>query len=82
MPKSKTRKKPSNSRYGLYPQKKQKVKPHPKWFAPLMLGIMAVGVLVIVWNMFHSSGDAYDPKIMWVGMGLIAGGFFGISFWR
>jgi Cell division protein CrgA len=82
MPKSKSRKKPSKQRYGLYPQRKQKTKASPKWFAPVMLAIMGLGVAIIVWNFFRGSGDAYDPRVMWVGLGLIAGGFFGISFWR
>ena len=82
MPKSKGRKKPVTKRYGLHPQRKQRTKPSPRWFAPLMLTLMVVGIAVIVWNFFRGSGNGFDPRVMWVGLGLIAAGFFGVSFWR
>jgi hypothetical protein len=81
MPKSKGRKKPSKQRYELHPHRKQTTKASPRWYAPLMLVIMGLGVAVIVWN-FLRGNDGFDPGIMWLGLGLIAGGFFGISFWR
>jgi Cell division protein CrgA len=82
MPKSKTRKKPSNQRYNLHPARKQRSKPSPRWFAPAMVALMALGVGVIVWNFFRAGGNEFDPGVMWLGLGLIAGGFFGISFWK
>jgi len=79
MPKSKGRKKPNKQRYELHPHRKQRAKASPRWYAPLMLVIMAAGVIVIVWNFMRTDND---PLVMWLGLGLIAGGFFGISFWR
>ena len=79
MPKSKGRKKPNKQRYELHPHRKQRAKASPRWYAPLMLVIMAAGVIVIVWNFMRTDND---PRVMWLGLGLIAGGFFGISFWR
>jgi len=82
MPKSKTRKKPSKQRYNLHPHRKQRTSASPKWFAPEMIGLMGLGVAVIVWNFFRASGEGFNPGVMWLGLGLIAGGFFGISFWK
>ena len=79
MPKSKGRKKPNKQRYELHPHRKQRAKASPRWYAPLMLVIMAAGVIVIVWNFMRTDND---PLVMWLGLGLIAGGFLGISFWR
>jgi hypothetical protein len=47
-----------------------------------MVSLMALGVGVIVWNFFRAGGNEFDPGVMWLGLGLIAGGFFGISFWK
>jgi hypothetical protein len=82
MPKSKGRKKPTKQRYGLHPQRKKRSKPSPRWFAPVMVSLMVVGIAVIVWNFFRGSGQGFDPGVMWLGLGLIAAGFFGISFWK
>jgi len=82
MPKSKSRKKPSKQRYNLHPHRKQRSKASPKWFAPVMVALMTVGVAIIVWNFFRAGGQGFDPGVMWLGLGLIAAGFFGISFWK
>lgn len=82
MPKSKGRKKPTKQRYNLHPHRKQRSKASPKWFAPVMVGLMVVGLAVIVWNFFRGNGQGFDPGVMWLGLGLIAAGFFGISFWK
>ena len=81
MPKSKGRKKARNNRYKLHPHRKQRTKSSPKWYAPLMLVIMGLGVAVIVWN-FLRGNQEFNPAVMWMGLGLIAAGFFGISFWK
>jgi hypothetical protein len=47
-----------------------------------MISFMVVGIAVIVWNFFRGSGQGFDPGVMWLGLGLIAAGFFGISFWK
>ena len=82
MPKSKSRKKPSKQRYELHPHRKQHSKASPRWYAPLMLVVMGAGVLLIVWNFMRGNGNSFNPGVMWLGLGLIAGGFFGISFWK
>jgi len=82
MPKSKGRKKPGKQRYELHPHRKQHSKASPRWYAPLMLVVMGAGVLLIVWNFMRGNGSSFNPGVMWLGLGLIAGGFFGISFWK
>lgn len=44
-----------------------------------MLAIMAIGVIVIVWNYITPSPS---NGILFVGLGLIALGFVGTSFWK
>jgi hypothetical protein len=46
-----------------------------------MVGLMVVGIGVIVWNFFRPD-NGFDPKVMWLGLGILAAGFFGISFWK
>ena len=48
----------------------------------LVFAAKIVGVAVIVWNFFRAGGQSYNPGVLWLGLGLIAAGFFGISFWR
>jgi hypothetical protein len=40
---------------------------------------MALGVIVIVWNYLR---PAPDNGVLFAGLGLIAGGFIGTSFWK
>ena len=47
-----------------------------------MLVVMGAGVVVIVWNFLRPSEQGFQAGVMWLGLGLIAGGFFGISFWK
>ena len=82
MPQSKGRKKTTSRRYELHPQRKQKTSASPKWFAPVMLVLMVIGVGIIVWNFFRGNGSGFNAGVMWLGLGLIAAGFFGISFWK
>ncbi len=82
MPESKGRKKTAASRYQLHPQRKQRTKSSPKWFAPAMAALMVIGIAIIVWNFFRNDGNSFDPGVMWLGLGVLAAGFFGISFWR
>jgi hypothetical protein len=79
MPKSKGRRKTTKRRYELHPHRKQRTKSSPRWFAPVMLLVMGAGAVVVVWNFLRSTPD---PGVMWLGLGLIAAGLFGISFWR
>jgi cell division protein CrgA len=80
MPKSRQRQKPRASRYQLEPQKRQKAKASPRWYGPLVLTVMAIGVGVIVWN--YMRGDQTSNAMLWAGLGLIGVGFFGTMFWR
>ena len=78
MPESRQRKKP-NRRYQLEPQRRSRSRPSPRWFGPLVLGVMAIGVIVIVWNYIT---PLPSNGILFVGLGLIALGFVGTSFWK
>ena len=69
-------------RYELHPQRKQRTKSSPKWFAPVMVALMVIGIGIIVWNFFRNNGSSFDPGVMWLGLGVLAAGFFGISFWK
>ena len=80
MPESHQRQKKSAKRYQLEPQKKARERSSPRWFGPLVLGVMALGVGVIVWN--YLRGDTASNGVLFIGMGLIAAGFLGTSFWR
>jgi hypothetical protein len=81
MPKSKGRPKPRTSRYQLEPHRKKKAKSSPRWYGPLMLVIMGAGVVVIVWNYTRGTPGASN-NVLLLGLGLIAAGFFGVTFWR
>jgi hypothetical protein len=80
MPKSKGRPKQRSSRYQLEPQKKKKAKASPRWYGPLMLVLMGIGVFAIVW--YDTRGDQASNTVLMGGLGVIAVGFFGITFWR
>jgi hypothetical protein len=80
MPKSKGRQRGRSSRYQLEPQRKQKSKRSPRWYGPSMLVLMGIGVVVIVWN--YTRGDQASNAWLVGGLGLIAVGFFGVTFWR
>jgi hypothetical protein len=80
MPKSRGRQKAKGTRYQLEPQRKKKPKKSPRWYGPLMLVLMGIGVVVIVWN--YTRGNAAENKFLMGGLGLIAAGFFGVTFWR
>jgi drug/metabolite transporter (DMT)-like permease len=80
MPKSKGRPTRRSTRYQLDPQKPKRSKPSPRWYGPLMLGIMAVGVALIVWN--YTRDLEASNTVLLTGLGLIGVGFFGVTFWK
>jgi hypothetical protein len=85
MPKSKGRKKGAGQRYQLAPDRRSKSKASPRWYGPLLIGLMAVGVIVIVLNyigLMPGTNDQADPLWLWVGLGLIGVGFIGTTFWH
>ena len=58
--------------------KKKRVKPMPRWYAPLVLGVMGIGVAVIVWNYMRGT-DRASNAFLWIGLGLIGVGFLGTT---
>ena len=80
MPQSKGRQKNAKKRYQLDPAKKKKVKPPKPWYAPLVLSVMGLGVIVIVLNYMQIlpfTGHTMKPTVLWLGLGLSGGGFLG-----
>jgi hypothetical protein len=85
MPESKKRPKPHGKRYQLEPQRKQVKKGSPRWYGPLVLVVMAIGVITIVLNyMGLVPGTDGQTSSIWlgVGLGVIAVGFIGTMYWR
>jgi cell division protein CrgA len=80
MPESRARKKRTAQRYQLEPQRKKKVKTSPRWYGPLVLGVIGVGVVIVVWN--YLRGDFATNGALWTGLGVIGVGFVGLTFWR
>ncbi len=80
MPESKGRRKTAKQRYQLEPQRKKRSSASPRWYGPLMLAIMAIGVILIVWN--YTRGDDASNTFLLGGLGLIGVGFVGITFWK
>jgi Cell division protein CrgA len=80
MPKSRNRPKSKTGRYQLEPQRRRKARSSPRWYGPVVLGLMGVGVVLIVWN--YTRGTEASNTLLLVGLGLIAIGFFGTTFWK
>ena len=85
MPKSRSRTKRSgSSRYQLRPARKQKAKKSPRWYGPAVLGVMGIGVAMIVLNyigLMPSTHGTASTTFLFAGLGLIALGFIGTTFW-
>jgi predicted acyltransferase len=86
MPKSRSRNRAAEKRrYQLEPTKKApRQKPSPRWYAPLVLGLMGLGVLVIILNYIWPSvlpftDDSTSPIALFVGLGMIGAGFLGTT---
>jgi predicted acyltransferase len=86
MPKSRSRNRGSGkSRYQLEPAKKAPgKKSSPRWYPPLVLSLMGIGVLIIVLNYIWPSAlpfthDQTSPVVLLVGLGLIGVGFLGTT---
>lgn len=81
MPKSRSRRAAAGRRYQLEPQRrKPRKKSSPRWYAPLVLGVMALGVVVIVLNymgILPLTGGTTNPVALMLGLGLIGVGFLG-----
>jgi hypothetical protein len=84
MPESKGRSK-KRTRYQLEPQRKKKSKKSPRWYAPLVLTMMGVGVLLIVANYLQivpGTQHQFEAKYLFMGLGLIGVGFIGTTLIR
>ena len=83
MPKSRSRAKGSEKRYQLEPTRKPpRAKPSPRWYAPLVLGVMGLGVAVIVTNymaILPFTHKQTSPIALIVGLGMIGIGFLGTT---
>lgn len=85
MPKSKGRKKQQGRRYQLGTSPKAKHKSSPRWYGPMLIVVMSVGVVIIVLNyvgLIPGTDGSASPVWLWVGLGLIGVGFVGTTFWR
>jgi hypothetical protein len=85
MPKSKGRKKQQNRRYQLGASPKAKHKASPRWYGPMIIVLMAIGVAIIVLNyvgLIPGTESTASPVWLWVGLGFIGAGFVGTTFWR
>ncbi len=82
MPESRVRK---TTPFTPPPARAAAVKPNPRWFVPVMLGLMVLGLLWVV--VYYISQTAYPiPKITnWnlvIGFGLLLTGFGMTTRWR
>jgi hypothetical protein len=65
--------------------KPKKPKPSPRWFGPLVLGLMFLGVALIVLNymeLLPGTDFGARNEYLWTGLGLIAAGFLLATQWR
>jgi predicted acyltransferase len=86
MPKSRSRNRAAEKRrYQLEPTKKAaRQKPSPRWYAPLVLALMGVGVIIIILNYIWPqvvpfTDDQTSPIVLFIGLGLIGVGFLGTT---
>ena len=87
MPKSRSRSRGSDKgRYQLEPTKKApRKKPSPRWYPPMVLGLMGLGVVVIVLNymgILPFTHSETSPIALMVGLGMIGVGFLGTTMIR
>jgi Cell division protein CrgA len=80
MPESRARKKRSSRRYQVEPQRKKVAKHSPRWYGPLVLGVIGLGVVVVISN--YLRGDLATNGVLWAGLGIIGVGFVGLTFWK
>jgi hypothetical protein len=81
MPKSRSRQRRSTRSYAPPPPKKRP-KASPRWYGYLVLGLIVVGVAIIVLNYMDLMPGGTKNLYLWVGLGIIAGGFGAATRWR
>ncbi len=81
MPRSRSRPRSRRRPYAA-PPPKRRPRESPRWYGFLVLGLMAVGVAMIVLNYMGVMPGGSLPLWLWVGLGLIAGGFVAATQWR
>lgn len=83
MPESKGRSKPS---YTPPPKAAKPLGPNPRWFLPLMLGLMIIGLLWVVTYYISGVNQLPVPQIgrwnLGVGFGFMMAGFLMTTRWR
>jgi hypothetical protein len=80
MPKSKARTPAAKRRYNLEPQRRQRKKKAPRWYAPAVLGVIGLGVLIVILNymqLLPGTTLGAKPIYQWTGLGIIALGMVG-----
>ena len=78
MPESRGRQRRRPQRYQLEPQTRKKTSSSPRWYGPMLLVLMAVGVSLIVLNYMGALlPGAPNNGWLWGGLAVIAVGFFG-----
>lgn len=83
MPKSRSRARSAGRRYRLEPDRKRRGRgSSPRWYAPVVLAVMGLGVTVIVLNyigILPFTGGQTRPTVLFVGIALIGIGFLGTT---
>ncbi|MGH2680950.1 MAG: cell division protein CrgA [Actinomycetota bacterium] len=80
MPESRSRKKRKGQRYQVEPQRKKRSRHSPRWYGPVVLGVIGFGVAVVIGN--YLRGDSATNGALWTGLGIIGAGFVGLTFWK
>lgn len=86
MPKSRSRGRSADRRYQLGPtRRKARARQSPRWYAPLVLGIMGLGAAIIIANymgILPFTNGQTNPVALLVGLLLIGAGFAGTTMIR
>ena len=65
-------------------QPKKRHRSSPRWYGPLLITLMALGVIVIVANymgLIPGTDGQASSVWLWIGLGILGAGFVGTSFW-